>query len=105
MIFCIFLNQNVGNLVLCTPLCRLTERRHCLCTKPSVRNGRYEYRYVLGLLVHGKVVVVFSRKVFFVNCLVRKTFNMAKISITDFTKALPFTQKISVRIQGNMNAM
>jgi len=30
---------------------------------------------------------------------------MAKISITDFTKALPFTQKISVPIQGNMNAM
>ena len=29
-----------------------------LCTKPSVRNGRCENSYVLGLLVHGKVVVV-----------------------------------------------
>ena len=53
-----------------------------LCTKPSVRNGRCEYSYVLGLLVYGKVVVVFSRKVFFVDCLVCKTFNMAKIGIT-----------------------
>jgi len=31
-----------------------------------VQNGRCEYSYVLGLLVHGKVVVVFGRKVFFV---------------------------------------
>jgi len=62
-----------------------------LCTKPSVRNGRCEYSYVLGLLVYGKVVVVFSRKVFFVDCHVCKTFNMAKIGITELIKALTFT--------------
>ena len=35
------------------------------CTKQSMRNGRGEN--VLGLLVHGKVVVEFGRKVFLVD--------------------------------------
>ena len=70
-----------------------------------VRNGRCEYRYVLGLLVYGKVVVDFGRKVFFADCLAWKTFNMARINRTERTHALPCTQKIVVRIPGNMNAM
>jgi len=37
---------------------------------------------VLGLLVHGKVVVDFGRKVFLVDYLSRKTLNIAKISLT-----------------------
>ena len=32
-----------------------------LCTKLSVRNGRFENSSVLGLLVHGKVVVGFCK--------------------------------------------
>ena len=45
--------------VLCTPIYRLTEIIHVLCTKPSVWNGRCDNSYVLGLLVHGNVVVFF----------------------------------------------
>ena len=39
--------------------------------------------YVLGLLVHGKVVVEFGRKVFLVDSLLCKALNMAKISTTE----------------------
>ena len=61
-----------------------------LCTKPSVRNGRCENSYVLGLFVHGKVVVVFfGRKVFFV-VLYEKTFN--KMGITERTQSM-YTNK------------
>jgi len=35
-----------------------------------VWNGRCEYSYVLVRLVHDKVVVVFGRKVLFVDCLI-----------------------------------
>jgi len=48
--------------------------------------------YVLGLLVHGKVVVEFGRKVFLVDCLLRKTLYMAKISITERTHTFSCTQ-------------
>ena len=49
---------------------RVTERlKRFPCTKLSVRNGGANIGYVLGLLVHGKVVVEFGRKVFLVDCL------------------------------------
>ena len=41
--------------------------------------------YVFGLLVHGKVVAEFGRKVFLVDCL--KTINIAKIIITERTQS------------------
>ena len=73
----------------------ITEILRVLCTKPYVRNGRCEYRYVLGLLVYGKVVVDFGRKVFFADCLAWKTFHMARINRTERTQALPCTQNNS----------
>ena len=53
------------------------------CIKLSMRNGRCEHRFRARLLVHGKVVVEFGRKVFPVDWLLWKTLNMAKISITE----------------------
>jgi len=34
-------------------------KKTCLYVQRSVRNGMYEYNYVIGLLVHGNVVVDF----------------------------------------------
>ena len=75
-----------------------------LCTKPSVRNGRCGNIYVLGLLEHGKVVVVFvgiysSWIVLYETHLIWQN----EINRTH-TSALMYTHKI-VRIEGNMNAM
>ena len=75
-----------------------------LCTKPSVRNGRGGNIYVIGLLVHGKVVVVFVGKysswiVLYETHLIWQN----EINRTH-TSALMYTHKI-VRIEGNMNAM
>jgi len=52
--------------------------QNCPCGAVGANIG-----YVLGLLVHGKVVVEFGRKVFLVDCLhvLSKTLHMAKISI------------------------
>ena len=52
--------------------------------------------YVIGLLVHDKVVVKYDRKVFLADCLLWKTLNMAKISITKRTQAFSFTRKLQV---------
>ena len=51
-------------------------------------------RYVLGLLVYGKVVVEFGRKVFLVDCLLGKTLNLVKISITERAQACACTRKL-----------
>ena len=59
-----------GNFVLYTPLYRLTERKkhfhvqNCPCGTVGAKIG-----YVLGLLVHGKIVVEFDRNVFLVDYL------------------------------------
>jgi len=56
--------------VLYTPICRLTERKkrfhvqNCQCGMVGAKIGS-----VLGLLVHGKVVVKFGRKEFLVDYL------------------------------------
>ena len=44
--------------------------------------------------MHDKVVVEFDRKVFLVDCILRKTLNMAKISITERAQAFSCTQKL-----------
>ena len=44
--------------------------------------------YVLALLVHGMVVVVFGRNVFFVNCVLWKTLNRARMSIAERAQAV-----------------
>jgi len=72
-----------GYFVLYIPIYRLTERKNrfheqnCPCETFGAK-----IVYVPGLLVHGKVVVEFRRKVFLVDCLLWNTLNMAKISIT-----------------------
>jgi len=72
-----------GDFILYTPIYRLTERKkafhvkNCPCGLEGVELG-----YVLRLLMHGRVVVEFGRKVFLVDCVLRKTLTMAKISIT-----------------------
>ena len=48
--------------------------QNCPCGPVCAKIG-----YELGLLVYVKVVVEFGRKLFLVDCLSRKTFNMAKI--------------------------
>jgi len=59
-----------GYCVLYTPIDRLTERKkrfnvqNCPCGTIGARIG-----YVLGLLVHGKIVVEFGRNLFLVDCL------------------------------------
>ena len=59
------MHLNFGYFVLYTPIYRLTERKKFPFTKLSMRNGRWaKIGYVLGLLVHRKVVVEFGRKVF-----------------------------------------
>ena len=57
-----------GNLVLYTPLYRLTERKNVSMYETCGTVGA-KIGYVLGLLVHGKVVVEFVRNVFIVDCL------------------------------------
>ena len=54
--------------VLYTPIYRLTGEKTFPCTKLSMRNGA-KIGYALGLLVHGKVVFEFGRKVFLVDSL------------------------------------
>ena len=51
--------------------------------------------YVLGLLVHGKVVVEFGRKVFLVDCL-HYNENMLEISITERVQAFSCKRKLQV---------
>ena len=59
------MHLNIGYFVLYTPIYRLTERKqrlyvqNCPCGTVGANIG-----YILGLLVHGKVVVDFGRKVF-----------------------------------------
>ena len=59
-----------GYFVLYTPIYRLTERKkrlyvqNCPCGTVGAKIG-----YILGLLMHGKVVVEFGRKVFLVDCI------------------------------------
>ena len=48
--------------------------QNCPCGTVSVKID-----YVLGFFMQGKVVVKFGRKVFLVDCPLRKTLNMAKI--------------------------
>ena len=77
-----------GYFVLYTTRYRLTERKSRFhLQKLSMRNVRCETSYVLGLLVHGKVVGEFGRKVFPVNCILWKTLNMAKLSISERAQA------------------
>ena len=68
MILCDISNQSIISLVtvLYPPIYRLTERktkhfhvRNCPCGTVGAKMG-----YMLGLLLHGKVVVDFGRKVF-----------------------------------------
>ena len=59
-----------GYLVLYTPIYRLTERKKCFHVQncPCGTVGA-NICYELGLLMYGKVVVEFGRKVFLVDCL------------------------------------
>ena len=94
-----------GNVVLYTPLYRLTERKrgfhvhNCPCGTVGANIG-----YMLGLLVDGKIVVEFSRKVFIVDCLLLKTLNVAKKCITEHAQTFSCTKTPSVTIQGNITA-
>ena len=64
------MHLNIGYFVLYTPIYRLTERKkrlyvqNCPCGTVGAKKG-----YILGLLMHGKVVVDFGRKVFLVDYL------------------------------------
>ena len=62
--------------------------QNCRCGTEVVKIG-----YVFGLLVHVKVVLEFGRKLFLVDCLLCKTLNMAKISVTERTPAYWCTWK------------
>ena len=72
MISCDIFNQCIQSLVTlyCTHKYRSTERKkrflvqNCPCVTVGVEIG-----YLLGLLVHDKVIVEFGRKVFLVDCL------------------------------------
>jgi len=61
------MHLKMGYFVLYTPIYRLTERKKCFrvqnCPPGTVVA---KIGYMLGLLVHGKVVVEFGRKVFLV---------------------------------------
>ena len=60
-----------GYFVLYIPICRLRERKpKCFHVQncPCVTVGA-KIDYVLGLLVHGKLVVEFGRKLCLVDCL------------------------------------
>ena len=68
------------------------ERLHiqnCPCGTVGANIG-----YVLGLVVQRKVVVEFGRKVFLVDCLLGKTLNLVKISITERAQACACTRKL-----------
>ena len=87
-----------GYLVLYTPIYRLTERKKCFHVQncPCGTVGA-NICYELGLLMYGEVVVEFGRKVFLVDCLsVKKTLNMAKISITERAHHFFISMPISV---------
>ena len=47
-------------------------------TKLSMRNSRCKIGYVLGLLMHNKVVVEFGGKVFLIDCLIMKNIKYGK---------------------------
>ena len=76
--------------------------QNCPCGMVDVKIG-----YVLELLVQGKVIVEFGRKVFLVDCLSWETLNMAKISITESALESVFmhTKSPSVIIQGYITLM
>ena len=64
------MNLKIGYFVFYTPIYRLTERKKGF----HVQNCPYgtvgaNIDFVLGLLVHGKVVNEFGRKAFLVDCL------------------------------------
>ena len=63
--------------------------------------------YVLGLLVHGKVVIEFGRKVFLVDCLLWKKHNKYAENQHKRTRSIVFihTKSPSITIQGNVTAM
>ena len=65
--------------------------QNCPCGKVSVK-----INYVLGFFMQGKVVVEFGRKVFLVDCPLRKTLNMAKICTTEYAQAFSCTRKLQV---------
>ena len=61
------------------------------CTKLSMRNVDANIGYVLGLLLHGKVVVEFGRKCNSSLIVSYKPLNMVKISITERAQSLKET--------------
>ena len=98
-----------GYFVLYTLIYRLTEwtkrfhLQNCQCwtVGAKIRN----VLGLLGLLMHGKVVVEFGRKVFLVNSLLWKTLNVAKISITECSRVFMHMKTSSVTIQWNITTM
>jgi len=78
------MHLNFGYFVLYTPIYRLTKRKKTFHEQNRpCETLDAKICYVTGLLVHGKVVVEFGRKVFLVNCLLWKTLNMANIVIAE----------------------
>ena len=83
---------------------RKTKRFHeqtCPCGTVGANIG-----YVLGVLIRGKVVVKFGRKVFLVDRLLWKIFNKANKSITKRTieRVFMYTKTQSVTIEVNITA-
>ena len=59
-----------GYMVLGKPIYQLTERKKCFHVQNSpCGTVGAKISYVLGLIVHGKLVVEFGRKAFHVDCL------------------------------------
>jgi len=84
--------------VLYTPMYRVTERKKRFhvqnCPRGTVGAN---ICYVLGLLVHGNVVVEFGRKVLLVDCLLCKALHMAQISLTERANICSCTRKLQVQ--------
>ena len=82
------MHLNIGYFVLYTPIYRLTERKqrlyvqNCPCGTVGANIG-----YILGLLVHGKVVVDFGRKVFLVDYLLWTNIKYGKNRIPEPAQA------------------
>ena len=70
---------------------KLFHVQNCPCGTVSVKID-----YVLGFFIQGKVVVEFGRKVFLVDCPLRKTLNMAKICTTEHAQTFSCTRKLQV---------
>ena len=83
---------------------RLTERKNPFpCTKLSMWTVGAKID-VLGLLVHGNVVVEFFRKVFLANCLLWKTLKWRKYAKQNPLKRDHAYETQIVAIQGNITA-